>query len=119
MTRRARSAAKKAGVAVVKADDPTNVSRREKRKNKTLQDKLRQAVDQLALDHNVTVEDVLRSNITPKMTPNIHRAVEGNRVNTMIAASVDGYDTLSAYDHDTLPCIGCSSSSSHSSRVNT
>ena len=97
MTRRARSAAKKAGLAVVKADDAENVSRREKRKNKILQGKLRQAVDQLALDHNTTVEVVVRSNISQKTTPNIHRAVEGNRVNTMIAASVDGYDTLSAY----------------------
>ena len=90
-------AAKKAGVAVVKADDPENVARRERRKNKTLQDKLRQAVDELALKHKITVEEVLRSNITPKMTPNIHRAVEGNRVNTMIAASVDEYDTLWPY----------------------
>ena len=97
MTRRARSAAKKAGLAVVKADDAENVSRREKRKNKILQGKLRQAVDQLALDNNTTVEVVVRSNISQKTTPNIHRAVEGNRVNTMIAASVDGYDTLSAY----------------------
>ena len=97
MTRRARSAAKKAGLAVVKADDAENVSRREKRKNKILQGKLRQAVDQLAFDNNITVEEVLRSTINEKTTPNIHRAVEGNRVNTMIAASVDGYDTLSAY----------------------
>ena len=97
MTRRARSAAKKAGLAVVKADDAENVSRREKRKNKILQGKLRQAVDQLALDNNITVEEVLRSTINEKTTPNIHRAVEGNRVNTMIAASVGGYDTLSAY----------------------
>ena len=97
MARRARRVAKKAGLAVVKADDAENVSRREKRKNKILQGKLRQAVDQLALDHNTTVEVVVRSNISQKTTPNIHRAVEGNRVNTMIAASVDGYDTLSAY----------------------
>lgn len=90
-------AAKKAGMAAVFADDPENVARREKRKNKKLQHELRQAVDQLALKHNITVEELVRSNITPQTTPNIHRAVEGNRVNTMIAASVDGYDTLSAY----------------------
>jgi hypothetical protein len=90
-------AAKKAGLEVVRLDDKINVARREDRKKKKLQTKLRQAVDQVALDHNLTVEDVVRSSITRKTTPNIHRAVEGNRVNTMIAASVEGYDTLSAY----------------------
>ena len=82
---------------MVRLDDPVNVERRSKRKTKQMQIKLRQAVDQLAIDHNLTVEDVVRSSITLKTTPNTHRAVEGNRVNTMIAASVGEYDTLSAY----------------------
>lgn len=95
--RRARHAAKKAGLEVVRADDEINVARRADRKKTQLQIKLRQAVDQVARDHNLTVEDVVRSSITLKTTPNIHRAVEGNRVNTLIAGSVGGYDTLSAY----------------------
>lgn len=78
-------------------DDPVNVSRREKRKKKELQAKVRQAVDQVALDLNVTVEDVVRTSITPKTTPSLHRAVEGNSVNTQIAAAVEGYDTFLSY----------------------
>lgn len=82
---------------MVRSDDPINVDRRAKRQTKKLQIKLRQAVDQLAIDHNLTVEELVQSSITLETTPNIHRAVEGNRVNTMIAASVGEYDTLSAY----------------------
>ena len=82
---------------MVRSGDPVNVARRANRRTTQLRTKLRQAVDQVALDHKMSVEDVIRSSITSKTTPNIHRAVEGNRVNTMIAASVGGYDTLSAY----------------------
>ncbi len=84
-------------MGVVRSDDLINVARRANRKKNQLQIKLRQAVDQVARDNNLTVEEVVRSSITPNTTPNIHRAVEGNRVNTLIAASVEGYDTSSAH----------------------
>ena len=85
-------AARKAGTEVVRLNDPVNVLRRVRRKETNLQAKLRQAVDQVALEHNLTVEDVVRSTITPKTTPSLHRELEGNRVNTQIAKSVDGYE---------------------------
>ena len=54
-------------------------------------------MEKVALDYSLSVEDVLRSSITSKTAPTLHQAVEGNRVNAMIAASVDEYDTLPAY----------------------
>ena len=97
--RRARRAAKKAGQEVGRLVDPVNTLRREKRQAQKQQARVRQAVGLVALQHNMTFEELVRSNISPMTTPSLHQAIKGNQVNTAIAASVGGYviDTLSFY----------------------
>jgi hypothetical protein len=73
------------------------VARRANRKKKTLQKKLHLAMERVAQDYGLSVEDVLLTSITPETAPNLHQAVEENRVNARIVASVDEYDTLPAY----------------------
>ena len=57
--------------------------------------KVRHEVNLVARANNITLEDVVLTSISPKTTPGLHQAVEGNRVHTAIAASVGGYETLS------------------------
>jgi hypothetical protein len=100
--------------------DDANVLRRGKRKAINQQAKVRQAVDLVALQHNITVEDVVRSSISSKTTPSLHQAIKGNQVNTVIANSVGGYETLSFFGNtSTVTCVGCFVRSLNSSRANT
>jgi hypothetical protein len=118
--RRARRAAKKAGQEVGRLVDPVNTLRREKRQAQKQQAIVRQAVGLVALQHNMTFEELVRSNISPMTTPSLHQAIKGNQVNTVIANSVGGYETLSFFGNtSTVTCVGCFVRSLNSSRANT